>query len=204
MGTKEDNLDDISLWCLVRKGDAYGASVLYRRHYNLMLNFGMKFVHDADFVRDCIQDLFVKILSSRKLSDTHQVLPYLLTALRNVISDRCASARATDMLDEHSFNIRMDDSGLERLFGDNDETLLRSKQLLASYNSLNENQRIAIYLRFVRGLSYKEIGAVLEINTQSSMNLVSRALAKLRKLMSGRQFILISLQLSSLIIAQEM
>ena len=64
-----------------------------------------------------------------------------------------------------------------------DEVLKVRKQLSAARSTLTERQAQIIYLRFVRGLSYKEIATVLEMNVQSAMNSVNRAMTKLRNFM---------------------
>ena len=56
-------------------------------------------------------------------------------------------------------------------------------QLSAARATLTEKQAHIIYLRFVRGLSYKEVAAVLDMNVQSAMNSVNRAMIKLRNFM---------------------
>ena len=179
-------MEDIALWNLMLKGNMKPLEALYRRHYELLLNFGLKYTLDEEFVRDCIQDLFVKICSSSSLSATDYVRSYLLTSLK-----------LTEDINELSFELKVEDASLEVLFKDNDEDLRVGKKMLEAYKSLPDNQRVAIYLRYIKGLSYKEVAAVLDINPQSSMNLVSRALTNLRSKMTLEEyFLLISLFLS--------
>lgn len=190
-GTLYENVSDSTLWDLFLKGDMTALSVLYKEHYNLLVNFGMKYCPEKEFVKDCIQDTFVKICSSNRLSSTAYVRSYLLTALKNTISDKLSGSRLADDLDEHFFEMYIDDSGLQELFREDDEALRLSRRLVEAYGSLRGNQRMALYLRYVRGLSYKEISAVLNIHSQSSMNLVSRALASLRsRMMCGTPMII--------------
>ena len=66
-------------------------------------------------------------------------------------------------------------------FVDNDEEWMQKKKLEKAIKLLSSRQKEAIYLRFIRDLSYEEIGEVLGINYQSSKNLVSRTLIKLRE-----------------------
>ncbi len=188
-----NSLKDEALWDFARHGDAKALSVLYRRHYDLMFNFGLKYVRDEEVVKDCIQDIFVKFSVSRRLSHTDYVRSYFLTALRNSILDKLASRRSTDELDEQAFRMEIEDAAIERMFSRSDEQVRLGKRLMAAYGELTENQRTAIYLRFVSGLSYKEIAAVLEIAPQSSMNLVQRALARLRAKLSPEEFLLLTM-----------
>ena len=190
-------LNDTALWDFARRGDSLALSVLYRRHYDLMFNFGMKYAGDEEMVKDCIQDVFVKFSVSRRLSSTDYVRSYLLTAVKNSILDKIAARRPTSALDEKVFRLEIEDSEIERMSDMSDEQVMLGKRLAAAYGSLTENQREAIYLRFVSGLSYKEIAAVLGIAPQSSMNLVSRAIARLRVLLTPKEFLLLFTVLSA-------
>ena len=188
--TLYQNMKDVALWNLVLKGDMKAMSLLYKKHYELLLNFGLKYTSDEEFVKDCIQDVFVKLCTSKRLSSTEYVRSYLLTSLKNVISDKLSSLRLTEDLNEHFFELKIEDAALESVFNGNDEELQLSKKLVNAYKSLPENQRVAICLRYVKGLSYKEMAAVLNINPQSSMNLVSRALTNLRSKMTLDEYLL--------------
>lgn len=192
-----NSLDDTSLWDFARDGDAKALSVLYRRHYDLMFNFGMKYAGDEELVKDCIQDVFVKFSVSRRLSHTDYVRSYFLTSVKNTILDRIAARRPTDALDEKAFRLEIEDAEIERMSSITDEQVLLGKRLMAAYRELTENQREAIYLRFVSGLSYKEIASVLQIAPQSSMNLVSRAVARLRAKLSAEEFLMLITILST-------
>ncbi len=164
-------------------------SLLYRTNYNLLFNWGMKFVADEEFVKDCIQDVFVKICGSRQLSRTSYVRSYLLSSLRNMIYDKISSMRDAVSITERLFEIDENDPAIDAMFREDDSSRLLHQKLIKSYNSLTYNQRVSIYLRYVRGLSYKEISAVMDMNPQSAMNLVSRALKSLRTEMGSAQFI---------------
>ncbi len=183
-------MNEAELWSKVLSGDMTALSLLYKQNYNLLFNWGMRFVSDAEFVKDCIQDVFVKICSSRKLSSTPYVRSYLLTSLRNMIFDRVASAHDDVSISGRLFEIDDNDSGIEQLFKDDDDSRMLGRRLVMAYNSLTYNQRVSVYLRYVRGLSYKEIAAVMEMNPQSAMNLVSRALKSLRSEMGATPFLI--------------
>lgn len=187
------NMKDVALWNLILRSDMKALSVLYKRHYELLLNFGLKYTSDENLVKDCIQDIFVKFSTSRRLSPTDYVRSYLLTSLKNAISDKLFSRKVMENLDESSFSLQMEDAAIESLFNKDDEELRLGKKMVIAYNSLPENQRMAIYLRYIRGLSYKEMAVVLNINPQSSMNLVSRALTNLRSKISSEAFLLLLL-----------
>lgn len=106
-----------------------------------------------------------------------------------------SAVKETVDLEKVSFQMTIDDSVLSRLFDKNDEDIRLSHQLLEAIQQLPVNQREAIYLRYVKGMAYKEIAGVLGIASQSSMNLVARAIAKLRTVMQLEKILLLLLML---------
>ena len=75
-----------------------------------------------------------------------------------------------------------------KLFPKNDHDLQLARRLLEAISQLSPNQKTVLYLRYVQELSYKEIADVMDMNIQSSMNLSSRALAKLRTLVTQDEY----------------
>ena len=60
--------------------------------------------------------------------------------------------------------------------------LAKEKALAKALNSLSNKQREILYLHYIKELSHKEISIIMDINEQSSKNLLSRTLTKLRSL----------------------
>lgn len=188
-----NEMDDMALWTLLIEGNPYALEIIYKRHYALLLNYGFKFCQDTELTKDCIQDLFIKLHNSKELSKTVSPRSYLLRALRNILYDNLLLSKETARLDEFAFHISDSHDLFEQLFFKNDEDMQLSRQLLNALSSLSSVQKTVLYLRFVRGLSHKEIAEVMNINVQSSMNLVSRSLVKLRRLMNSDRLLIIHL-----------
>ena len=183
--------DDIEMWNqVVDEGSRSALGVLYQKYYNLLFNFGLKYCNDDEFVKDCIHDLFVKICVSDNLSQTQYVRSYLLTAMKNLLIDRMLSQHITEDIDNLSFDLDIADDSIAEIFERENEVEL-GKRVMAAVNKLPNIQREAIYLHYIKGLSHKEIAAMMNVNPQSSMNLVSRALANLRKQLSPADFLLL-------------
>ena len=106
----------------------------------MLLNYGMKCTPDDDMVRDCIQELFVKLAKSSSLSDTEYPRSYLLKSLRNMINDKSTSARS--QIECFSFNDEifsdiMDDDSFEKIFGNSDEDLSEEESTCPGHFSTN-------------------------------------------------------------------
>ena len=187
----KNKADDETLWQLLLQGQTSVLEILYRRHYDLLLNYGLKCCPDKELVKDCIQDLFVKLHESHHLSPTDHVNTYLLRALKNHLNNKLSAQKEMENIEDVDFQLMVDDSTLETLFQKDDEALRLSRQLLNVYRQLPENRREAIYLRYVRGMSYKEIAEILGITPQSGMNLVQRALTQLRSVIQSENLLLL-------------
>ena len=55
----------------------------YKTHYNLLFNYGLKFINDPALIEDLIQDIFVKLCKRGNADDINDLKVYLLRALRN-------------------------------------------------------------------------------------------------------------------------
>lgn len=182
---------DKELWNLLLNGNKHVLETIYKRHYDLLLNYGVKIYPDEELIKDCIQDVFVKIHTSTHLNPTQSVKSYLLKSLKNILYDRLATLKDTADIEEYTFQLRIEDSMLQKLFDKNDADFILGKKLIKAYSSLSENQKQIIYLRYIKELSYKEIAEILDITPQSSMNLLSRTLTKLRESMRDKKILLI-------------
>ncbi len=189
-GCNYNELTDMELIRMASAGNMSAIGAVYRRHYPLMLNFGMKYYADAEFVKDCIQDLFVKLICGPgAFRYVEFVRPYLLVSLKNIMFDRLKVIKPYSRLEELPFmTLDEDIVAISQIEGLDDEQVKGRRNLVNAFKLLGGNQRMAVYLHFVRGLSHKEVAALLDMNVQSSRNLLARAIAKLRKNM----FMLIS------------
>lgn len=180
-------MEDVNKWNSFIGGNKAALEVIYLKYYDHLLNYGLKLFPDPDFVKDCIQDLFVKLYSSKKLKPTQHVRSYLLKSIRNIIIDKLTRQKLLVSENEVSFRLPVEEDELEKNFGSNDEEMLMLKKLLYSFDQLSDKQKQILYFRYIQELSHKEIADILDINEQSSMNLSSRALAKLRKLVTDKK-----------------
>ena len=178
-----NEFSDVDLSNLALSGNMPAIETLYRRHYLLMLNYGMKYYADIEFVKDCIQDLFVKLICHPgAFRHVEYVRSWLLISLKNIMFDRLKVIKPYSSLEELPFmTLEEDIVVISQIEGLDDEQVKNRKNLANAFKLLSGNQRTAIYLHFVRGLSHKEVAALLGMNVQSSRNLLSRAIDKLRK-----------------------
>ncbi|MGP1435293.1 MAG: RNA polymerase sigma factor [Phocaeicola sp.] len=177
--------ESLSLFRQSIKGDRYALEFLYKDNYDLLYNYGLKYSPDEDLVKDCIQDLFINIFYNSHIKIEHVVSArsYLLKALRNNLIYKILSEKNVSSLEDLEFNVPIDENLFDRMFPKSDEETLLAKKLIQAIGQLSSNQKSVLYLRYVKGFSHNEVAEVMNINPQSSMNLLNRALSKLRDVM---------------------
>lgn len=187
--------EDSEIWKALREGDLKALEALYRKYYALLLNYGMKCTPDDELVRDCIQEVFVKLAKSTSLSYTESPRSYLLKALRNMINDKQASASHQAeyfTFNDEVFAETLADDFADDIFGRSDDEIRIRKALIHALSQLTSQQKHILYLRYIKELSHKEVAEVMNMNVQSSMNLLSRSISKLRDILSSHSVSLFS------------
>lgn len=172
-----------SLWNACLRGDNKAFEKLYKLYYPLLYNYGRKFSPDTELICDCIQNLFVKLIQNHQsLSDTPSIKGYLLKAFRNHLYD------ALRMQTNHSamFLPCIDDLLLfeqeKEVFDPSEGQADNIEAIRQAFNELSSRQQEVLYLYYITGASHNDIATALNINYQSSKNLLSRSLSKLKEL----------------------
>lgn len=175
--------DDSMLWQALKRSDKASYEILLKKYYAIVINYGVRFYRDKEFVKDSVQDLFSEIWNRREyLGDVVSVKSYLLQSLRkNIIreSSRLKWFREADKIsDDHDFNVEFD---IETYLISRDVETEMLKKLRLELDKLTKRQREAIFLRFTQDLSYEEIAIIMEINYRSVVNLIHEAIKAIRK-----------------------
>lgn len=175
-------MSDELLWESCLTGDKAAFKELYCRFYSLLCNYGFKLVVDKDLVKDCIQDVFIKLIQNHQsLSPTPNVKGYLIKALRNKLFDTMEKEKETDDISLYEESFQTDDL-LSQLTFEETESDQRSRQLMHAFAELPARQQEIIYHYYMNGLNHEAIAEVMGINYQSSKNLLFRSLSKLKEL----------------------
>ena len=179
---RKDNSSDITLWNQLRSGDEEAFSSLFERYYSTLVNYGKTLMTGEDRVKDCVQDVFVDIWTYRyKLNEAIVVKAYLLSSVRKRIARLHHREHIfSNIKNIDSLEFLFDFSIEDRLIAD-ETTAKKVEQLNKSINQLSDRQKEAIYLRYHQGLSVEQVAEVLNLNYQSTKNLLHRAILQLRK-----------------------
>jgi RNA polymerase sigma factor (sigma-70 family) len=169
-------------WSRFKNGDLKALEYIYKLHVKSLINYGLKITSDLNLIQDSIQDLFVELWKNRQnLTDTTHPKFYLFRALRNKLS-RALSKQSfvgQGKLQLSSDSLLTEYIELEMMAKEQEMQIRGNLQQLIG--KLPERQQEAIYLRFYHNIPYEVIASLMNMNYQSVLNLVQRALKTLRK-----------------------
>jgi RNA polymerase sigma-70 factor (ECF subfamily) len=174
-------LGDIELWNAFKEGDRHAFGELFKRHYSLLFQYGIKLNPDTTVVEDCIQELFIELWQNRSTSPVQSVKAYLLTAVKYKLFKTYRDHSNTQSYgadQDISFDISHDNFIIAR-----EEDQAKTSRVLNGLKQLPGRQKEIIYLKIYQGLNYEEIGEVMGINYQVCRNLFSQSIKSLRKIL---------------------
>jgi len=190
-------LSDIELWEELKRGNRLSLNSLYSRHFNTLFQYGMRMTQDSDVVRDCLQNLFIKIwLNDRKTTINISVKNYLISALRfEIINYQNREKRFPKVgLDNYdSFNLKF---SVEQEFIKMEEHNEKAAQLAEAMNHLTARQKEVIYLKYFEEMEYEEIAEIMDMTIKGTYKLNARALEALRIIMHTEKAIVLAILLS--------
>lgn len=171
------------LWTRFKNGDGEAFDELAKRRYRTLFNYATRFTKDREFIKDCIQDLFLELWDRRQnLMDTPYVTIYLLKSLRNNLLRAQKLQRRlgeSQELVEESFDlsdgitIEMELIALE--FSNENERNIRQ-----AIEQLPKRQQEVIFLKYYQGMANDEIANVMDIERQTVANFLYRAINQLK------------------------
>lgn len=174
-----------------QQGDSKALDKLYLRYYQKIFAFILRYVNDSDRAQDILQETFLRVYNWReKYAPTAKFASWLYRIARNLCIDekRKYWNRMVD-LDSQS-RLEEDSQGPIDLESDKgfdprqqlDETI-KMDLIRKAIESLSEEQRDVILLNKYEGLSYQEIGEILNISTESVKQRAYRAHLRLREIL---------------------
>lgn len=182
-----EKLNDQQLWDSIKNGNKNCLSILFNRYYVRLFNYGYKITGKEEFVKDCIQELFLNIWEQRNtVSSVQSVSSYLFVSMRRMIFYNLRKVknhkkRNTTYIKEFTEETHNIESAIIR----NELDIECKRQLNLAMRELSKRQKEIITLKYDEGLSNSEIARLLDIKRQSVYNHVSEALKLLKTFVSG-------------------
>ncbi len=167
-----------------KRGNKAAVELLFRSTYrNVFVLIHWK-TRDYHLAWDLAQETYLKMMHALNTFDPSvgSFRPWLMRIAVNTVNDYYRSRSF------HNKELEATLDPEQHLSGDLlDEILIseQSKQLMCSVNRLPGPQRDAMLLKFIHGLKFREIGAVLNISESTAKSRVRLGLIKLKEELSG-------------------
>ena len=177
-------------WDVVRqckRGDSDAFGELVRRHQQPVFNFCLRLLRNAEDAEDIAQEAFVQAYRNiKKFQPRAKFSTWLFTIAKNLslnlIRDEKRGKRRMVPVDDGPEGVTVatavadqpDSKAVER------ET---TAVVRAAIDGLSPEHRLVIVLRDLEGLSYKEIGVVMDCRSGTVKSRLSRARASLKEVL---------------------
>lgn len=177
------NPETNDLWLRFKNGDENALSELYNSYVHKLFSYGLKISGDEFLVKDCIQDVFIRLIDQRKdfiMKEDPSL--YLFKSLRNKIFEELRSKnRRVDIAGSIVSGELNHEISPEQVTVSNEEEQFQTRTLDRAMSKLSDYQKEAIFLKYSQGLGYEKIAELLGIDIASARTLIYRSLKKLKE-----------------------
>lgn len=169
-------------WDKFIEGDQQAFEQIYRALLPSLYEYGMRRVKDEDYVRDSIQDIFIRFWENRnRLKAISNPKHYLLVALKNsLLNAQLRDGRLSSFGENDDFQLTYD---VESTYIAAEEQRGNALRLIQALEQLTGKQKEVIFLRYFEELSYEEISVLTNISIKSLYKLNNRAISTLKDIM---------------------
>ena len=173
------------IWENFKAGDKSALSYVYFQHFHSMFQYGIRFKDDPEFIKDCIQDVFLKLIQAGdKLSPTENIRFYLLRALKNAIYKQIDKNKRIELVE--FVPLKFDAPFiLEEELAEKENASNKEVELLNALKQLSDRQREIIYLRYECSMEYEQICDIMQLKSNSARKLLFRAIKSLREIIDN-------------------
>ena len=169
------------------EGDNDGFVEIIRDYKDGLMLYLNGYVHDIHDAEDLMEDTFVKLYVKRpNFTHSFSFKTWLYTIGRNVAIDHLRREKRRNVRSvEEAEGILADRMQLEQEYLRKEERI----QLLEAMETLNDDYRQTLYLKYFEGLSNEEIGKVLGKSNRQVENLLYRGKQALRKVIEHEDYL---------------
>ena len=177
-----NKITDQFIWKSLKEGDLRAFSTLFEIYYPQLYGYGLKISKDICLTEDSLQDFFLYIYDHREnLSDLDTIAPYLFTSYKRFLINLIKKEKKitkTDFSQEDVLDIQF---SAEELITNKEMDSFKTKNISFLLNKLPKRQKEAIYLKYYSGLKATEIAEIMNINYQSVVNILYKAIKSLKE-----------------------
>lgn len=174
-------MDDQIRWQQFLEGTQQALAEIFLRYHDDLFRYGLKLTGNKEMVKDCIQDLFLKLWKNRRnIKSIQAIKPYLFKSLRHHLVDSLELQRPSIAIDDDVLGSLQISYSHEDFIINEQVSEQSRQQVINAINKLPQRQREAIYLRYFEELDFETIAQIMEMNVQSVRNILQRGMQLMR------------------------
>lgn len=178
---RDENEYLLALWHQAKAGDKAAFCQLADAQYRPLFAYATHFTDDREFIKDAIQDVFIKIWEKRTTTSIQFVAIYLFKSLRNELLQTFRRRRQPLVsLQNQEVGHLSDWQTVETEIEQREADLQCHDRVRRAIDGLPKRQQEVVFLKFYEGLENDQIAELMDINRQSAANLLYRALCALK------------------------
>jgi len=163
---------------LAARGNENAFSAIFDRHHQALFRYALTILGNREDAFDAVQNAIVKLLRSLPGESREiKLKPWLFKIVHNeaisIVRQRHPE-ESSEALEEVSAD-------------DSPEMRMRAQVIIADLSELGEQQRSAVAMRELNGLSHAEIGSALGISTAAAKQTVYEGRVALQQIEEGRE-----------------
>ncbi len=172
------------IWDKFKAGDRQAFETIYNEYVDVLFDYGSKITSNRDLLKDSIQDLFIDVYKyGSKLKKPEYLEFYLYKSLKRIIVRKLKENQRLDLTDDslEQFNLKFSIEDAP----DSDIREEHLQILQKELKKLDTKKRELLFLKFNSGLTYAEIGEMLEMKPDTVKKQVQRLLKQIQKKLGG-------------------
>lgn len=175
----------IKLWHKAQAGDKIAFCQLAETQYSSLFAYATNFTDDREFIKDSIQNIFIRIWERRTATTIQFVAIYLFKSLRNeLLQEFRRSKQPFSSVYSEEVSELSDWQTIETEIEQSETDSESHRRIREAIDTLPKRQQEAVFLKFYKGLENDQIAELMDINRQSVANLLYKALCALKSQMT--------------------
>ncbi|WP_372775861.1 RNA polymerase sigma factor [Mangrovibacterium sp.] len=173
------------IWANFKAGDRRAFESIYNEFVDVLYSYGSKITSDKVLLEDSIQDLFIDVYRyGSSIRQPEYLEFYLFKSLKRIIIRKLKEKSKTLEFTNESFEQFNLTFSIEEI---SDKEILEKNILLLQneIKSLDAQKRELLFLKFNSGLTYTEIGEMLNLKPDTVKKQVQRLLKHIQNRLGG-------------------
>ena len=182
MQVRSVHIDQLIESC--KKGSQSAQFEVYQLYYKAMFNTSFRIVQNSFEAEDVIQEAFLSAFT--KLETFKGEVAFGAWLKRIVINRSLTHLKKKSRLNETNLEVvdyKLEDESGEEGMSQLDLTHAKVQQVLHAMDKLKDSYRVILNLSLIEGYDNEEITKILQISNENCRTTISRAKARLRKIL---------------------